>query len=150
VHSRIVDDRPTAALGRLDQYQVRPDAHAPLQAEQPPFDQAAIARLASEVGGEALVELLNTMIADTARLLEGLQRGLANADCGQLRHWAHTLKSNAMMVGAEALVAQFQALEDLAGSDSVFGAAAQVARAQVDYQRLIGTLSNLAEGLMAA
>jgi HPt (histidine-containing phosphotransfer) domain-containing protein len=134
----------------LDQYQVRLDAHASRQAEPPPFDRAAIARLGSEVGGEALVELLNTMIADTARLLEGLQAALANADCAQLRHWAHTLKSNAMMVGAEALVEQFQALEDLAGSGSMFGAAAQVARAQQDYQRLIGTLGTLAEGPMAA
>jgi HPt (histidine-containing phosphotransfer) domain-containing protein len=90
------------------------------------------------------------MITDTPRLLTGLQQALAKADPAQLRHWAHTLKSNAMMLGAEALARQFQELERFAGGDSMAVAAAKVATAQDCYQKLIAIVRQLADGARAA
>jgi CheY-like chemotaxis protein len=132
-----------------------PSAAAPVaqvapQAVELPFDPAVIARLTSEVGHEALAGVLDTMITDTPRLLTGLQQALAKADPAQLRHWAHTLKSNAMMLGAEALARQFQELERFAGGDSMAVAAAKVATAQDCYQKLIAIVRQLADGARAA
>ena len=115
-----------------------------------PFDAAVITRLTAELGHEALAGVLNIMIKDTGRLLAGLQQALANADSAQLRHWAHTLKSNAMMVGAEALARQFQELERIAGSNSIGAAAAKVATARDNYQKLMVLVGKWADGARAA
>jgi signal transduction histidine kinase/CheY-like chemotaxis protein len=108
-------------------------------------DRAVLARLAAEVGDEALVELIDTMTNDTSRLLGGLQAALTKADPAELRHWAHTIKSNAMMVGAAGLVQQFQALEQITDSGAVKAAASKVATAQSDYRQLIAVIGRSAD-----
>jgi signal transduction histidine kinase/CheY-like chemotaxis protein len=127
-----------------------PEAPVCPQSSEPPFDTAVIARLISEVGHEAFAGVLDTMIKDTPRLLSGLQQAMAKADPAQLRHWAHTLKSNAMLVGAEALAQKFQELERIARSDSMAAAAPKVATAQNHYEQLMAIVSKLADGPRAA
>jgi CheY-like chemotaxis protein len=108
-------------------------------------DPAVLARLAAEVGVEAMAELLDTMISDTSRLLSGLQAALDQADPAELRHWAHTIKSNAMTVGANELAQQFQALEQITDSQSVTAAAWEVTTAQSDYRQMIAIVRKLAD-----
>ncbi len=87
-----------------------------------------------------MAELLDTMINDTSRLLGGLQAALSNADAAELRHWAHTIKSNAMTVGAVALVRQFHSLEQIDDGEAVAAAETQIATAQSDYKNLISVI----------
>ena len=119
---------------------------APAQHEQGlEIDQAILARLAEEIGPEALAELLDTMIDDTSRLLSGLQAALSNADAAELRHWAHTIKSNAMTVGAVALARQFHSLEQIDDGAAVAAAETQIATAQSDYKNLISVIRRIAD-----
>jgi len=116
------------------------------EGERQATDVMAIERL----GDLADIANLGLTLAETKRLLAGLQQALANADSAQLRHWAHTLKSNAMMVGAEALARQFQELERIAGSNSIGAAAAKVATARDNYQKLMVLVGKWADGARAA
>jgi signal transduction histidine kinase/CheY-like chemotaxis protein len=109
------------------------------------YDQEVIRGLASAVGWDALVGVLQTMINDAPRLLSGLQQALVNDDAPQVRMWAHTLKSNAMTIGAAALVQQFQEIESRAADGSVSAAELKVAEAQADYRQLMTFVSRLVD-----
>ena len=125
----------------------RPATTSPPVATSTPalaLDPAAIDRLTSEVGNEALAGVLDTMVNDTPRLLNGLQQALETADPALLRHWAHTLKSNAMLVGADTLAHQFQELERFAGDDSMATVASKVAAVREHYQQLMVIIRTLA------
>ena len=117
------------------------DAQGSIQTPVPPYSEAVIKNLVSAVGPQAMAEVLNLMINDTPRLLGGLQQALANSDATEFRLYAHTLKSNAMMVGASALVQQLQELESISASGSVGGAALKARLAQDSYQYLISVIS---------
>jgi signal transduction histidine kinase/DNA-binding response OmpR family regulator len=110
-----------------------------------PYDQEAVRDLVSVIGQQETVGILNTMVNDAPRLLNGLQQALATCDAPALRRWVHTLKSNAMTVGAVALVRQLQELETIAASGSVSTAGSKAARAQADYRQLIAAVRKLAD-----
>jgi HPt (histidine-containing phosphotransfer) domain-containing protein len=116
-----------------------------VEAAQPPVDPTTITGLALGVGPLSFAGLLDTMIRDATRLLDGLQQALEESDTARLRHWAHTLKSNAMMVGAAALVRQFEELESVAGESSIAAAASKVESAQVAYRELMRVVGKLAD-----
>jgi HPt (histidine-containing phosphotransfer) domain-containing protein len=126
------------------------NAHETGFAEGPPYDQEVIKGLVSAVGWEALVGVLETMINDAPRLLKGLQQALADEDAAQVRIWAHTLKSNAMTVGATALIRQFEEIESSAASGSLSAATSQAAKAQADYRQLMTFVRKLADNPAAA
>ena len=123
------------------------EAHAqePHYIEALPYDQEVIAGLVSAVGWEALAGVLETMVGDAPRLLSGLQQALANDDAAQVRIWAHTLKSNAMTVGATALVEQFQEIETSAAGGSILASEPKAAKAQADYRQLMTFVRKLAD-----
>jgi signal transduction histidine kinase/DNA-binding response OmpR family regulator len=127
-----------------------PEARAKSVTATPAMNPTAIDRLAADIGDAALADLLNTLIKDTSRLLTGLQQALESADAGALRQWAHMLKSNAMMVGAEELAQQFHELERLAGSESVAAAGSKVAEAKDHYRQLMIVLTRLVDRTDAA
>jgi HPt (histidine-containing phosphotransfer) domain-containing protein len=85
------------------------------------------------------------MVGDAPRLLSGLQQAFANDDAAQVRIWAHTLKSNAMTVGATALVEQFQEIETGAAGGSISVTEPKAAKAQAGYRQLMTLVRKLAE-----
>ena len=108
-----------------------------------PLERAALDELRAMTGGdEALyVELLDTFLTDADLYLGELR---VATDAASLARAAHSLKSNAMTVGATELAAQCRALEAGARSGDVadreprveaIGALLLVARAAVVHER---------------
>jgi HPt (histidine-containing phosphotransfer) domain-containing protein len=82
------------------------------------IDRATYDELKATAGGDFVVELVNTFLADAPTLLDGLERSLAVGDEGAFRRAAHSLKSNSNTFGAFSLGAMARELE-LAGVDAV-------------------------------
>jgi len=85
-----------------------------------PYNKARLESMAASIGAERTGRLLSLMINDSPRLLNGLRQALAASDPKGLQLYAHTLKSNTMMVGvgASALSQQFQELESLGRTEA--------------------------------
>jgi HPt (histidine-containing phosphotransfer) domain-containing protein len=83
------------------------------------------------------------MIDSAPRLLEGLQQALASRDSKEFRRCAHSLKANAMTVGADATAARLQELEDLGEAGRLDEAEAKFASAEQGYRRLIESMQAL-------
>jgi CheY-like chemotaxis protein/HPt (histidine-containing phosphotransfer) domain-containing protein len=104
------------------------------------LDEAALARLRSEMGAAFIDELLNTFVDDTRELLDTLRKTLAGGDVDAFRRAAHSLKSSAATIGAAALSALAADLEGLARSGRVEGAAPRVDALAVEYGRVTDAL----------
>ena len=76
-----------------------------------------------------------------ARLLSGLEESLERRDPAALRLMAHTMKSNMAIVGAGALMALLEELEQLAATGTTDGAAEKATRAGARYRRLVEDLA---------
>ena len=94
-----------------------------------------------DLGSDGVVELLDSLVSGAARALAALQHATICGDAPTLRRLAHTLKSNASMVGASDLADRFADLEQRAKSEG--GNALQAgATALADvYASLIETLA---------
>jgi signal transduction histidine kinase/CheY-like chemotaxis protein len=141
----IEESQPPSTVSRL-----ATDIPGINRTEPRPYDTELVQDLMTAVGSQAFVGILNTMIDDASRLLNGLQQALAHSDATQVRHWAHTLKSNAMTIGATAMVHQFQQLENMGADGSVSGAASTAAKAQTDYQQLMIAVRTLINSMDVA
>jgi signal transduction histidine kinase/DNA-binding response OmpR family regulator len=107
------------------------------------FDPAVVEHIASSIGMNEAVGILNVLLNDAPRLVTGLGDALANADMENFRLYTHTLKSNALMVGAPALAKRFQELENLAKTDSLATAADRTETALAAYERLMESMKAL-------
>jgi PAS domain S-box-containing protein len=87
-----------------------------------------------------VLELVDTFLRDTPALLATLRGGLQDADAGQLRRAAHTLKSNGKVFGATRLAALCQELEATARARNLAGTADLVARIDEEYARVADAL----------
>jgi two-component system, sensor histidine kinase and response regulator len=104
-------------------------------------DRAVLAQLTDEVGADGAAEVVQALIEDAAQLLDGLEESLETNDAAALRRVAHTMKSNSAMVGADALAALLQELEQIAASGTIDGAADKASHAGARYRRLIEQLA---------
>ena len=94
-----------------------------------PLEREALNELLAMTGGDAtlFVELLDTFLTDADQYLGELDAAVAVGDHAALQRPAHSLKSNAMNVGATRLAELSRALELEARTGSVPAADAQVA-----------------------
>jgi HPt (histidine-containing phosphotransfer) domain-containing protein len=78
-----------------------------------PLDRAALDELRAMVGGEPdlYVEMLDAFLSDAALALDEMRAAVARDDAAAFRRPAHSLKSNAMTVGAARLAELCRALE---------------------------------------
>lgn len=107
-------------------------------APQPvPFRRETIERLAAAAGPDGTAMVLSTMIDSTPRMLDGLSRAIKTQDAKALRRNAHSLKANALTVGAELLAAHLQELENMGAAGDVEQAIEKAAAVRADYLRLI-------------
>lgn len=93
-----------------------------------PLDRAALDELSAMTGGDAtlVVELLDTFLSDAELYLGELRAAVDGADPEGLVRPAHSLKSNAMTVGALRLADLCRRLEADARSSAVDDAAERV------------------------
>jgi CheY-like chemotaxis protein len=113
------------------------------------YDPEAIDRFLSVAGPAGASMVLGAMIDSAPGMLEGLQRAVTACDRKEIRRHAHSLKTNAKTVGANAIARQFQELEQLGGNASLDGAAASTAAASAAYGELIEAMRRLRERLNA-
>jgi HPt (histidine-containing phosphotransfer) domain-containing protein len=94
-----------------------------------PLEREALNELLAMTGGDAtlFVELLDTFLTDADQYLGELDAAVAAGDHAALQRPAHSLKSNAMNVGATRLAELSRSLELEARAGSVPAADAQVA-----------------------
>jgi signal transduction histidine kinase/CheY-like chemotaxis protein/HPt (histidine-containing phosphotransfer) domain-containing protein len=118
-----------------------PAASATL-AEAPPPDDEPInqqaldnIRALSPTNGDALLErVLHAFLTDTPGHLHTLRQAIAADDAEQLRKTAHSLKSSAANVGANALAQRSKELEQLGRNDTTAGAAVLLADMERSFQ----------------
>jgi CheY-like chemotaxis protein len=113
------------------------------------YDRAVSDRFLSVAGPAGASMVLAAMIDSAPGMLEGLQRAVTVADRKEIRRHAHSLKTNAKTVGANAIARQFQELEQLGGSAPLDGAAASITAASAAYRQLIEAMRRLREQLNA-
>jgi signal transduction histidine kinase/DNA-binding response OmpR family regulator/HPt (histidine-containing phosphotransfer) domain-containing protein len=113
------------------------------------YDREVIDRFLSVAGPTGASMVLGAMIDSAPGMLDGLQRAVAAADRKEIRRHAHSLKTNAKTVGANAVARQFHDLEQLGGSASLDAAAASTATASAAYRQLIEAMRRLREQLNA-
>jgi CheY-like chemotaxis protein len=102
-----------------------------------PINQQALdnIRALSPANGDALLErVLQTFLNDTPGHLHTLRQAIAADDAEQLRKSAHSLKSSAANVGANALAQRSKELEQLGRNDTTAGAAVLLADMERSFQ----------------
>ncbi len=77
------------------------------------IDQATMNELKETVGADFVIELINTYLAETPGLVEGLQRSLAGQDIVAFTRAAHSIKSSSASLGLLNFSAQAKELEML-------------------------------------
>jgi CheY-like chemotaxis protein len=92
-------------------------------------------RALSPANGDALLErVLNAFLTDTPAHLHTIRQAIATGDAGQLRKSAHSLKSSAANVGADALARYSKELEQLGRNATTAGAAVLLADMDRSFQ----------------
>jgi HPt (histidine-containing phosphotransfer) domain-containing protein len=109
------------------------------------LDRAALQNLMSMLGGEFeyLEELIDSFLEDGPKLLEELQRYLADGDAAGVRRVAHSLKSNGADFGANGFSDLCRLLEELAKTGELDGAEALTAEIIAEYANVEGALQAL-------
>ena len=106
-------------------------------------DRATFEALKESAGGEFVLELVDTFLAEAPVMLADLRSALAANDADRFRRAAHSLKSNSMTFGALALGEMARSLE-LGGIGPVQQAGgAPLDRLAEEYARAAKTLSEL-------
>ena len=113
------------------------------------YDREVIDGLIGAAGPAGASMVLGAMIDSAPGMLQGLERAVTAADRKEIRRLAHSLKTNARTVGANAIARQFQALEQLGGDAPLDGASASTAAASASYRELIEAMRRLREQLGA-
>jgi hypothetical protein len=105
--------------------------------EKDPLDTTIIEALIAEIGPESMARVLDAMAADAERLLRGLEHAMICGDAKAFSLFSHSLRSNAVTVGALAVGELFQELEGVPADRRLLDYEAMVRRAQTEYRNLI-------------
>jgi HPt (histidine-containing phosphotransfer) domain-containing protein len=103
-----------------------------------PLDTTIIEALIAEIGPESMAKVLDAMAGDADRLLMGLQQALDADKSEAFSLYAHSLKANALTVGAVAVGELFAELERLGAAGTLAGVESETQRAIAEYRELIG------------
>ncbi|HEX8099618.1 MAG TPA: PAS domain S-box protein, partial [Actinomycetota bacterium] len=109
------------------------------------LDPVAMERLRDAVGSDAVVELAQTFIADSQRLLSELRDDISAGRAPEARRRAHSLKSTAATFGATELSEQCRHLEHLAQSGTLDGADDLLSRIEEQLHRTHDALKEFSE-----
>jgi HPt (histidine-containing phosphotransfer) domain-containing protein len=104
-------------------------------------------KLAAKSGSDLVRRIIAAYLADTPKRLSSLRKALQTSDPECLRSAAHALKSSSGNVGAEGLAALSCEMEKLGRGRSMQGAAALVARAENEFERVALRLGVETEGV---
>ena len=109
------------------------------------IDRAVFAELQATAGGDFIVELVSTFLAEAPGILADLRDASAQAESERFRRAAHSLKSNASTFGATRLAALARELEHggLAGGQQETAAA--LTALEADYAKVAATLATLTD-----
>lgn len=113
--------------------------------DKDPLDTTIIEGLIAEIGPESMARVLEAMAGDAERLLTGLEQALMTSNPKAFSLYAHSLKSNALTVGAARVGALFQELETLGTHGLLAGVDSKVQQAQAEYRKLIGFIVTVPE-----
>jgi HPt (histidine-containing phosphotransfer) domain-containing protein len=99
------------------------------------IDFAVLAGVLDSVGGdrEFLIELIDTYLDDSPRLLEAMHQALEAGNAEGFRRAAHSLKSNSASLGAMPLSRLAKELEEIGKSGTLASAPSQLAQAEAEY-----------------
>ncbi|MBD2057343.1 response regulator [Oculatella sp. FACHB-28] len=101
------------------------------------IDEPALEALCSEAGDpDLLVELVNCYLIEAPKLLEKIQKAIAQKDAIVLRHASHTLKSSSATLGAIRLPKLCAELEKLARQGTTENTEAQLVQLISEYRRV--------------
>ena len=106
------------------------------------LDPKALDNLLELVGGdqEALIELIDTFLGEAPQLLARMRDAVESRDAATLRLTSHSLKSNAIDLGALTFADLCKRLETLGREGTVAGAPTLVAQIETEYQRVESAL----------
>ncbi len=103
------------------------------------LDESAFAQFYEVWGDEApqvIAELVDLFVQNTPQFLRDMEAAYRQKDAAELRRLAHTLKSNAAMVGANGLARLCQSLEDAAKANDMDTAGELLDQVQREYERV--------------
>jgi signal transduction histidine kinase/DNA-binding response OmpR family regulator len=107
------------------------------RAEASVFDADAIDELAQTIGPDGVARVLGALIKDSEPLLESLSTAIEQTDADRYRRCAHSMKSNALTVGAMELGARLQAMESRGLDEDSPSAPPGALEAVGDYRLLV-------------
>ena len=111
------------------------------------LDPAALANLLAMTGDdpEFVGELVDTFVADAPSQFDTMRRAVDADSAADLVRPAHTLKGNALNMGAVALAELCRQIEELARRGSVEEAASRIADAERAYAEAVAALEEARE-----
>jgi HPt (histidine-containing phosphotransfer) domain-containing protein len=107
-------------------------------AESKVIDQMILNTLLESVGGDEtfLAELMETYLQDAPAQLASMEQALSSGNAEEFRRAAHSLKANSASFGAVELSQVCRQLEELGKSGRLESAAEQVARAEIEFEKV--------------
>ena len=77
----------------------------------PRHDAATLDALQQAIGRDGLLEIFAVLETEMVSMVAGLRAAAASGDAAQAKSLAHTIKSNALLLGAPALAGQCRGIE---------------------------------------
>ena len=106
---------------------------------------AAIQRLEDLSGGDHgfMIDFINTFLDGAPKMIGDLNRSLDDADAGNLRLVAHTLKSNSAALGASRLTVLCKELEDMGKNETLDGAREKIDLVSLEFDPIRTALESM-------
>ncbi|MES2321518.1 MAG: response regulator [Pseudomonadota bacterium] len=104
-----------------------------------------IRALSADRGNALVQKVINAYVGDTPQHMQSLRRAIAEADPGNLRKVAHSLKSSSANVGAETLAQMCKEMETLGRTDTIEGADGILTDMEQEFQAVRHSLSAILE-----
>ena len=112
-------------------------------------DSTTIEGLATAMGKEFVVELIDTFDEDARELIGSLRAALSGRDIDTFRRAAHSLKSTSETLGANNLAAMARELEAMARAGTLEGAGDRIERIVAEYEIVARRLGELRHAFSA-
>ena len=114
--------------------------------DDPVIDQNTISELKATVGDDFVVELIDTYLEETPRLITELEQFLAKQDAVAFGRTAHSIKSSSASLGALSFAALARELEMMGKSGELAGAKVKVEALEAEYIQVQQALKELKNG----